>query len=53
MEEQIVKIQRRKVSAFVTIPIEYVEKLKDVTHMRVWENDKGNLEYQAVKKEVE
>lgn len=53
MEEQIMKIQRRKVSAFVTIPIEYVDKMKNSTHMTVWENDKGNLEYQPIKQEVE
>lgn len=51
MREHFVKIQHRKISAFVTIPIEYKDKIKDVTHMKVTENDFGNLEYEAVRNE--
>ena len=51
MKETIMKIQRRNITAFVTIPKEYAEKLRNVTHMRVWENDFGNLEYSPIKKE--
>ena len=55
MEEQIMKIQRRNITAFVTIPKEYAEKIKNVTHMIVRENDMGRLEYEPVRnnKEVE
>lgn len=53
MKEQIMKIQRRKVSAFVTIPIEYVDKIRNTTHMKVWENERGNLEYEIVEKKEE
>jgi len=47
--EQIVKIQRRKIAVFVTIPADYAIKIKDVKHMRVTENDSGNLEYQPMR----
>lgn len=50
--EQIVKIQRRNCTAFVTLPSEYAEKIAKVTHMQVWENDKGNLEYEPIVKVV-
>lgn len=53
MQEQIMKIQRRKVSAFVTIPIEYAAKIKNATHLKSWENERGNLEYEVMKKETE
>ena len=48
MEKQIVKIQRREVAVFVTIPSEFTDDLKNVTHMRVFKNTKGNLEYEAI-----
>lgn len=54
VEEQIVKIQKRKTSMFVTIPKEYTSKIKNSTHLKVRENDYGNLEYEVMeKKEVE
>lgn len=56
MQEIIMKIQRRKIATFVTIPKKYAEKIKDVTHMSVRENDMGRLEYEPVrnnKEEVE
>lgn len=47
--EQIVKIQRRKIAVFVTIPSEYAIKIKDVKHMKVTENDSGSLEYEPIR----
>ena len=51
MKEQIMKIQRRKHSVFVTIPNQYVDKIKNSTHMMVRENDFGNLEYKPIEKQ--
>lgn len=48
---EIMKIQRTSRSVFVTIPANYAKKIKNVVHMRVFENEKGNLEYEAVKGE--
>ena len=50
---EIVKIQRRKdekhtESLFLTIPIEYSERLKNITHMKVTVNSQGHLEYKPV-----
>lgn len=47
---EIVKIQRRKVakdsvSLFLTIPKEYEQLLKNITHMKVTVNSQGHLEY--------
>lgn len=47
--EQIVKVQRRKIAVFVTIPAEYAKKIENVKHMKVTENNKGNLEYEAIR----
>jgi len=49
MQEQIVKIQRRKIAVFVTIPSEYAKKIENVKHMKVTENNNGNLEYEPVR----
>jgi len=46
---EIVKIQRTRKAVFVTIPVNYAKKMNDVTHLKVFENEKGNLEYEIVK----
>ena len=48
--ENIVKVQRRNITSFVTIPKKYADKMNDSTHMKVRENDCGNLEYEPIKK---
>ena len=48
---EIIKIQRSSRSVFVTVPAKYAKNIENVVHMRVFENEKGNLEYEAVKGE--
>lgn len=46
--DQIVKIQRRKIAVFVTVPSEHAKKIESSTHMRVTINKDGNLVYEAI-----
>ena len=50
IKEQILKVQYRDDRTIVTIPKEYADKLNGNVFMRVWENEKGNLEYEPVMK---
>lgn len=52
VEEEILKIQHRKHSMFVTIPKKYASKIKNATHLKSWENERGNLEYEVLEYEI-
>lgn len=52
MEEEVLKIQKRKTSMFVTIPKIYAAKIKNATHLKSWENERGNLEYEVLEYEI-
>ena len=37
---------------FVTIPKKYASKIKNATHLKSWENERGNLEYEVLEYEI-
>lgn len=49
IKEQVLKVQYREDRTIITIPKEYSDKLDGAVFMRVWENDKGNIEYEPLK----
>lgn len=48
MKDKIVKIQRRSIAVFVTVPSDYAKTIKNASHMKVSVNEKGNLEYEPI-----